>query len=890
MTGDLLRTKLTAPPGRPELVLRPRLFTRLDLGLAGPVTLITAPAGAGKTSLIRSWLATRNKAHLPAAWFSIDPDDNGPIRFWSYLLEAIDSCSPGICDSARLALQTASARNLEPILTILINELSAIDRECVVILDDYHLIDNPDIHAAVEFLIERAPDSLCLIMLSRSDPPLPLARWRARGMLAEIRLRDLRFTSEEATRLFGGGVIGPRTLSDQQIATLTERTEGWAAGLHLASLALRGHHDIDGFVRTFAGNHRFVLTYLIDEVLSRLDTRTQTFLIETSILQQLSGDLCATVTGQEDAGQTLDQLHRDGLFLVPLDETGTWYRYHHLFADVLHHRLMQQNQRGIDELHIQAGRWLEESGMTTFAIDHYARGGAYNDATRLITASGRGRGTAGEAEMVSRYLSRLPEDLIQANAELCLTAAWASLVTGPLASVESWLEAAEATVDPAEPNQQHLLAGEAQAIRAMVASFSGDSQAAIHSAGQALALLPETHNHLRAVVSMSLGQVHRFDGNLQASEQAYTDAVELGLSVGNLYAAIDSLSDLGLVLMRLGRLHDAEAAFRRAERELADREATDLPEAGSLAVIWPDLLRERNQLAEAREMIQRGIYLGQSGAKMDLLITGYRGLGLILSAMGDPEAGLDALATAHKYAELYGLEHTARGIVAREMQIRLSIEDLVPVEQWFQRYRPDSSLPGTVTEWEQLLLAKVHLSRDEHTRAQSILDTLQAAAEETDRTGDLLKVLAVQALVNDASGHRQAAISTLSNALTLAEPEGFVRVFLDEGEPMRELIERIADGNRSVHYAGYLLGQAREFSARTGRKSPVVTLAEPLSERERDVLRLLGAGLSSPEIAREMFVAPSTVRSHLKSIYRKLDVHSRDQAIARARDLDLLSH
>jgi LuxR family transcriptional regulator, maltose regulon positive regulatory protein len=871
------------PPGHVDLVPRGRLLDRLDAGLRGPLTLVVAPAGSGKTSLLRSWRATEGGRATHLAWVALDDDDNDPLRFWRYVMTALEVLGPDIIEPAKAHLGSgAHAPQVEPAVIALINALSTLEQVCVLALDDYHVINAPRVHETLTFLIERMPACLRLLLAARADPALPLARWRARGLLSEIRIADLRFSVEEAQSLLGQVLDAPLTPS--QLALLTERTEGWAAGLRLAGLALRGRSDADAFLDSFTGSHQFIMTYLIEDVLSRQPEWVQEFLIATSILGQLNGELCDALTGRDDGAAILAGLARDNLFTLPLDDEGHWYRYHQLFAGVLHHRLRQLAPQREAELHARAARWYEQHGLLVPAVDHAFRSGDNDEAARIIADRARIRrdvlATAG-ATTAQRWLDRLPEEIVLGDPRLCITAAWIRLISGPLDEIDLWLDHVEQTASD-DPTR-----GEAAAIRSIAASFRGNVAGTIGAAETARRLLAPDDAPLRGVAAMGLGQAQRFDGRLREAESAYREAAALGLEAGNLYVAIDSLGDLGLVVAQQGQLREAERVFEQAQQILQEQRASHLTYAGAVYVIWPEVLRERNEPQRAAELAQRGIDLGRQGAKVDLLITGWRSLGKARWSLGDLDGAQAAVAQALTFAREYGVSHTARALEALLAHLALARGDKDSACAWAERISRTAA-PLSVLEAEAITALRVQVAQGSIGDALERSAPLLAAAHQAGRVWSALTIRAIRACALDLHGERDAALDTLGHALRQAAPEGFVRVFLDEGPPMLRLLRRAVDSGVETVYAATLLDAAGETTPASAAPNAPDTLIDPLSDREQDVLRLLAAGLSSPEIAGELYVSASTVRSHLKSIYRKLDVHSRDQAIARASDLRLV--
>jgi LuxR family transcriptional regulator, maltose regulon positive regulatory protein len=886
MADELLRTKLMPPPGHGNLVARDRLLRNMTDGIRLPLTLIVAPAGSGKTSLVRSWRTSEAGRATPLAWVALDENDNDPVRFWRYVIAALETLVPDVGESARSYLDATRRSSVQPALVSLINTITELDGHQVLALDDYHVIETREIHEQVTFFIENLPASLRLLLISRADPPLPLARWRARGQMMEIRDADLRFTETEASELLGSELDA--RLSQSQIATLTERTEGWAAGLHLAGLALRGREDAGDFLQTFSGSHHFVLTYLAEDVIDHQPAHIQKFLLNTSILDQLSGPLCDAVTGSQGGVEVLRELASINLFTLPLDDNGIWYRYHHLFADVLRHRLRQSSPEIIPQLHRCASGWYEKNGLTGQAIDHALKAEDPDLAARLIQSVSRDTLTRGEARLVRRWLDSLPPNILNASMRMLLAGGWSQLLTGPVDDVERWITAAERarSIDPDVDEEDFL--GEVAALKALVYSFKGMVDETIVQAEEALKYITDADVGIRGLVSMSLGQAHRFNGNDEASAKAYREAIELGLQSDNLYTAIDSMSDLGVVLMRRGKLREANEMFRRAQQVLIDRNATHLPVAGAVATIWPEILYEMNDPETSLNLARRGLELGRQGAKTDLILNGHRSLGSAYWMMGRWDEAIEENRRSAEVSESYGLIHTTRVTEARIAHIEFTRGNLKAAQEWAARYRPDPDLPGFSREVSELMLARVCVASGDPGSALAILEPLEQPARTGGRIRSVMPILNLQALAHHALGDQRTALIKLGESLGYAAPEGFISLFLNEGQAMAALLRVAVAQGIQTSFASELLEQFGARDAASSSGSGEDELIEPLSDREQAVLRLMCAGLSAPEIASELYVAASTVRTHLKNIYRKLDVHSRDQAIAKAREISLV--
>jgi LuxR family transcriptional regulator, maltose regulon positive regulatory protein len=760
------------------------------------------------------------------------------------------------------------------------------DRHQVLALDDYHVIETPEIHEQLTFLIENLPATLRLLLISRADPPLPLARWRARGQMVEIRHADLRFSETEASELLGSEL--DTQLTPAQIAALTERTEGWAAGLHLAALALRNRDDAGDFLQTFSGSHHFVLTYLAEDVIDRQPEHIQTFLLDTSILDQLSGSLCDAVTGRQDSAEVLIQLATINLFTMPLDDDGTWYRYHQLFTDVLRHRLRQRDAASVPELHRRAAAWYESHGMIDQAIQHALNAEDYQHAAGMIQATSRATLSKGEARLVRRWLDQIPDEVMRVSTRLLMAGAWSQMISGPIREVDEWLTAAQQAAETDPELDMDDFRGEAAALRTLVYSFQGRTRETITQATVARELLNESDKTLRGLIAMSLGQAHRFAGEGEESIAAYSEAIEIGLEIGNLFIVLDSMVDLGIVLMRQGKLREANEMFKRAQQVLVDHNATDLPVAGAVATVWPEILYEMNDPETSLRLARRGLELGKQGAKTDLILNGHRSLGSAYWLLRQWDEAIEENRRSAEVSEAYGLTHTTRVTEARIAHIEFTRGNLKAAQEWAARYRHDPDLPGFAREVSELMLARVCVASGDPESALTILEPLEQPARTGGRIRSVMPILNLQALAHYALGDQPTALNKLEESLGYAAPEGFISLFLNEGQAMAALLRVAVAQGIQAGFASELLELFGETSVVSARGSDVDILIEPLSDREQAVLRLLCAGLSAPEIANELYVAASTVRTHLKNIYRKLDVHSRDQAIAKARDTSIV--
>ena len=904
----LLATKLHVPRSRSGFVARPRLADRLAPAQGGEVTLVCAPAGFGKTALLADWARGGRR---PVAWLSLDEGDNDPARFWRHAIAALDEIRPGVAEPVAALLQGLQPTSFEAVVTALVNQLAGVAEEVVLVLDDYHLIQSPPVHASLGFLIDHLPPQLQLVVASRADPPLPLARLRARGQLSELREGDLRFTLEEAAELLHAAV-GPE-LPEVAVAVLQERTEGWAAGLQLAALSLQGHADPAGFVEGFSGGHRYVLDYLTEEVLARQPDHLVRFLLETSVLERLSGPLCDAVTGHTDSQRHLEQAERANLFLVPLDEVRRWWRYHHLFADLLRARLQQQQPERVPELHASAAAWSEQHGLVDDAVRHALAAGDAVWAARLIEGHFDAMLWRSEDVTFRRWLEALPAELVRSRPRLCLAQAHGALLSGRLEAVEPHLadaERASAAVaeEPYEPSAGRavsLLANVPAAIalaRALLARLYGDAERTAEFGRQALTHMTDADHTLRHFARYSLAVADWLRGRLAEAEQALAGLVAEQLPAGARYLA-QLYHDLGQVQRARGHLG---AALRTYERALgiASQAGRPLPPAGIAHVDMAEVLYERGELEAALDHATQGVTLSRQLGWARQLGAGLAVLAWIRQAQGDRAGALEAVREAERVPlspSLVGLLNPLPVVRAR---LALAHGETADAARWVQQRRLGADdEPSYPREREYLVLARVLLAQQAPQRALGLLERLHAQAAAQGRTGSVIEVRALQALALAASGDQAGAQAALAEALTLGTPEGYLRVFVDEGPPMAALLHQLLVDRRQERpeaadaipreYLACLVDafeQAGLPIRPPARRGGVVVagLIEPLTTRELEVLRLLAAGAPNRAIAEQLVVTQETVKKHLSHLFDKLGVANRTQAVTRARELGLL--
>jgi LuxR family maltose regulon positive regulatory protein len=907
----LLATKLHVPGPRPGFVSRPRLAQRLDEGAVRGLVLVCAPAGSGKTALLADWARSGQRL---AAWLSLDDADNDPARFWHHAVAALDRACPGIGERVSPLLGPPAPASFEPLVTALINELTAQpgDGQARLVLDDYHLIGSQPVHASLGFLLDHRPPGLGVVLASRADPPLALARLRARGQLAELRAAELRFTASEAGALLREAASAD--LPDAAVTALTDRTEGWAAGLQLAALSLHGRTDVAGFVAAFTGSHRYVLDFLAEEVLERQPGQVRAFLLETSVLERLSGPLCDAVTGRTGSQAMLEQVERAGLFLLPLDEVRGWWRYHQLFADLLRARLRQEQPGRVAALHRNAAAWCEEHGLADDAVRHALAAGEMSRAARLIELYADALiFLRGEGATVQRWLAALPAGLAGSRPRLLLAQARLALLSRHLEAAEVALDAAERALagapgvadEPFEPSagrDASQLANVPAAIalgRAALAQLRGDAEGTAAFASRALAELGEGEWLLASHANGYLGVAEWLRGRLAEAEHA------LSSSIGQWRAGQPTMAAwgshlLGQVQRAQGRLDAAAGTYQQALEITTPPGRLALPGAGAAHVGLAEVAYQRGELDAALEQLTQGIPLCRQFVFTQPLATGLATLAWIRQAQGDAAGAREAIGEAGRAAPGQDVPGLLNPVPAQRARLLLAQGDPAAAARWTQeRGLAADDDPVYPQEPGYLVLARVLLAQDQPGQGLGLLDRLHAAAAAQGRAGSVIEAGALRALALAASGEEAAAVAALAKVLTLACPQGYVRVFADEGPPMAALLTRLIAAQRSGQAAagvplGYLARLLRAFGSEhavpdTGPGTAVVPgIVEPLTSRELEVLGLLAAGRSNQAIAGQLVVTLDTVKKHVSHVLDKLGATNRTEAVARARELDLI--
>jgi LuxR family maltose regulon positive regulatory protein len=889
----LVTTKLRAPRTRANLVARTRLHEALDRGEERKLTLVSAPPGFGKTTLLVEWLMERSGNERCVVWVSLDESDNDPARFLSYLVGALQNVEEGIGEGVLASLRTPEPPPIETVVGALINELAGAEREVTVFLDDYHLIDARLVHEAVSFFLEHLPENVSLVIATRTDPPLSLSKLRARDQVTEIRAADLRFTTDEAAA-FLKDVMG-LSLSTEDVAALEEATEGWVAALQLAALSMRDREDASAFVESFSGSNRHVLDFLAEEVLERQPEGVREFLLKTSVLERMSAPLCDALIGREDGQELLERLERENLFVVPLDDERHWYRYHHLFADFLRERVEREIPELVKELHLRASGWYEDNGLVAEAIGHALSAPDHGLAARLIEEGVEGAVERGEGTTALRWLEALSTEAKRLRPRLFVEHAVALVITGRPDDAEPLLKEAERAAED-DGEEGRFLLGFASAVRSWRARLRGDAPEAVELARRALSLLPEGEAPVRNYATVRLGDALRAVGDLAAADEAYAEAAEFDRAARHAYGRLAGMAMHARVRAEQGRLREADEAFRRALRLLTEGGFELSPAAGVVHIGMGALLYERDDLDGAELALERGVELAERTGDVSTLVWAYVTLSRNKRARGDEEGALERARQAERVARDSGADlqiAIALAWMTRLLLARGDLTEAVALEQ--ERAANAGNAADAARVVDRLNSARLLHAQGRHSEALGLLEKLGETAEAAGRTGDLIEILALQALALWAGSKKEQAVSTLARALALAEPEGYVRTFVDEGAPMGDLFSATlearqrdhldAAGRISVSYIARLLATvAQEATAPAADER----LSEALTEREMEVLALIAAGESNQEIAAKLFVSTSTVKTHINRLYRKLGARSRTQAIARARELDLI--
>ena len=916
MAIQILQTKLYIPTLQPDTqrVFRPRLIGRLEAGLDRKLTLLSAPAGSGKTTLLSEWIesrsgsrddgvksrAIRENASPPTAsfsWLSLDQHDNDPSRFWTHLVAALQIVQPDLGTDSLAMLQAPQMPPIQAVLTPLLNDIAARSTKIPLVLDDYHTILAPAIHEGLSYLIEHQPPQLHLVVSTRADPPLPIARLRARRQMTELRDRDLRFTGAEAATYLNETM--DLNLESSDIAALAGRTEGWIVGLQLAALSMQGRADKSVFIEAFTGSHHYILEYLTEEVVHRQPKSVQRFLVHTSTLDRLCGSLCNALTGDNDGDAVLADLHRQNLFVVPLDDEHCWYRYHHLFADLLSNLARKElSADNLRMLHRRASRWHTQNGDPDGAIGHALQATDYEQAADLIEQTAQAAIAHGRLTTLLTWIQALPGELQDDRPRLCLYYGWALNLSGQIETAEQVLHDLRSTLQgqPASAENE-ALRGQLAALLTGIATLRQEADAVIREAEDALAHLPEQDRVSRARVYMALGTAYAYEDSTEKAIQTWQRARDLALAADNPFLATAAVEMLaGTQIYHQGQLRAAEQALRQVIERGTTPDGRQLPFTGTAHALLADIHLEWNELETAASDLETSIDLQRQGGIGYGLIHTYCAKARLSRALDDREGAVQALQRAEQALQANSLWHMILHLAACQVRLRLWIGDVRAALCWAEAdpavtgREPSDNLPSYLREIQRISLARVQLDRGESKKTLETLSGLVEQATTAGRTLQAIEASLLQALALQAQNQPDAALVYLDQCLSWAEPEGYLRIFLETGPSLSSLLQLALARDLHSTYSRTLLeamGQA-PADLSPAAPSPPQTWTEPLTPRERQILQLIRAGLSNREIAEKLVVTLNTVKKHSSNIYNKLGVRSRTQALARAQELGLL--
>lgn len=880
MSQILSQMKLFKPVLRSSLVPRLRLIEKLDKGFTGKMTLISAPAGFGKTTAATNWLSQLQR---PLGWLSLDEDDNDPHRFFTYVKAALAPMT-----GTRESHQTFPALSVKAMTTLLLNNLLELSEPGVLVLDDYHLIETESIHEAMAFLCTQLPPALHLVLITRSDPPLPLARMRARGELNELRQKDLRFTLEE-TAVFLTEIMG-LTLTGENVAALEARTEGWIASLQLVALSLQETSDATQIIDAFSGTHRYIVDYLVEEVLAQCPAETREFLLKTSLLNRLSASLCDEVLADSQSQDTLERLETANFFLIPLDDERGWYRYHHLFADVLRQRAAQAYPDQLSGLYQRASQWYQSPGFLHDAIEMELAGADYSQAAALIIqAAETVTWEQGEWLLLDRWLSILPEALIKKQPRLCLYQGFGFRVRGQYVAGNARLADAERAILIA-PEENQLAQGELAAIRSTIARFQGNHSQVLAHAEIALTHLPPAGNAWRVMTLLNLGATHFLRDEQEEAARTLTEVWQLAQVEKQVIWGCVSVSFLAQLLVRQGRYHDATHLYQQG-LALALPQRSAIYNIGMIYVGLGELWLAQNDLVKAEDFLQKGLDAGTTAQNKLLVLSGSLSLARLRQIQGSFEAASALILQAQNMAQNSESSWSWVHVPVAAFLIRAWVKQgvLSEAKRLLETAMADASHQPRL--WiESLTIAQIHLllAEERWPEAGELLATLWEASADHHRLQSQIEIRVLQAVVHQQTRQPDLALAYLEDALLLAQPSGDIRIFLDQGQPIQILLAASHFDDAVMTMYAQRISDSFPDRPNTQPEQIIQQLIEPLTTRELELLALIATGTTNREIAGQLFISYGTVRRHLNNIYGKLGVNDRTQAILKAQELNLV--
>lgn len=901
MLQQILATKIYMPAPRPHTVSRARLSDQLDAGLHGKLTLVSAPAGFGKTTVVTEWITAVKR---PTAWLSLDEDDSNPVRFLRYIIAALQTIAPEMGKSILNVLES-SQPSITSLLIPLLNEFAMMPHEMILVLDDYHMLDSKEIDQALAFLIDNQPSQMHLVITTREDPQLPLPRYRARAELTELRASDLRFTLDEATE-FLNRAMGLSLMPDD-INALTARTEGWIAGLQLASISLQPQENPADFIQSFTGSHHFVLDYLVEEVLNRQPPHIQDFLIKTSMLNRLCAPLCdAIIQDREHSSQTLlRDIQQANLFLVALDNERHWFRYHHLFADLLRKRLGQLASTEINSLHIRASHWYEQHNQRADAIYHALTAQNFELAAEMIEREwASSRSTTIQNRKQRAWMQALPESVYRNRPVLSAAYGWVLLNYGQIDAADLRLRDAEYWLDldgqPGDVNAEMIVIDETEfqrlpltvaSARTYYALALGNIPATIHYGQRVLALAAENEHHQRGIVTSLMGLAYWWNGDLASAYQFLAEGLAYMHKLGNVQFVLSNTFGLADVRLGQGRLCDAIAIYERG-LQIAEAQPFVIQGLADMYVGLGELYREQNNLDSARDYISKSETLGEQAGLPNWRVRFCKIKARMMQTMGEFDEALELLDEAEQLYYPTPLPDI-QPIPATRARVWIQQGQITSALSWAQdRQLAFDSDVRYLNEFDLVTLARIHIALVEEGNDQSsteklthLLERLLDVAEADKRMGSVIEISILQARFHWMQGNREVALTALKRALQLAEPEGYVRVFVDEGWVMKTILSEAIAQDIAPTYSRQLLMAFENFSENSRPSQPLI---EPLSGRELEILQLVANGLSNREVSQRLFITVNTVKGHNRNIYQKLQVKRRTEAVARAQELGLI--